>query len=130
MIYRAEDTSPLSGGVRVVAWILAATYAVGAPAAAIFEYVGGALSARFGYPPEFIYLVSLVQFICAIGLTFRRYARPSAAVLTAIALGAVASHLRIGSPLTALPALVCVLVQVWLLAKLRGAGPEGEEPAD
>ena len=36
-----------------------------------------------------------------------------------IAIGAVGSHLRIGSPLTALPATAYVAVQLWFITAIR-----------
>ena len=38
-----------------------------------------------------------------------------------IAIGAVGSHLRIGSPLTALPAMAYVAVQLWFITASRKA---------
>jgi len=109
---------------RVVAWVLAISYMVGAPLAAFLEFNGQTMSERFGYPPGFIYATSFVQFICSIGLLLPRFASWAAILLTAIALGAVASHLRIGSPITSLPALAFAAAQIWFIRSISATAPE------
>jgi hypothetical protein len=107
--------------LRIVAWVLAVTYLIGAPVAGFLEYSGQVLSQRFHLPPELIYATSAAQLILAVGLLLPRFAVWSAGLLSVIAIGAVGSHLRIGSPLTALPALACVAVQLWFVTATRKA---------
>jgi len=108
---------------RLVAWVLAISYMVGAPLAAFLEYNGQTLSERFDYPPGFIYATCIVQLFCSVGLLLPRLASWAAALLTVIALGAIASHLKIGSPLTALPAFAYAAVQVWFITASRAKAP-------
>ena len=98
---------------RRIGWFLTVSYAIGAPAFSIAEALTGVISQRFHYPPTFLYLVGGTQFICSLVLFLRRLAPWSAAVLTVLAIGAAASHFRIGSPMTSLPALTYVALQVW-----------------
>jgi hypothetical protein len=70
-------------------------------------------SERFGYSSEFLYLVSGTQVMCAFALFVRPLAPWSSVILAVLACGAVVSHLRIDSPLTALPALGYTLLQIW-----------------
>jgi len=70
-------------------------------------------SDRFGYSSEFLYLVSATQLVCASVLFVRSLVPWSSAILAALAIGAVASHVRIHSPLTALPALGYTALQIW-----------------
>lgn len=97
----------------VVGILLAISYGIGAPLGALLEYQDHLFSQRFNLPPELIYLAFVVQLACAIGVLVRPLASWAAAGLTVTTLGAIASHLRIGSPLTALTALVYTVVQVW-----------------
>jgi predicted membrane channel-forming protein YqfA (hemolysin III family) len=97
----------------IARWVLFLSYAVGSPAFAFAEYRTGMFSARFDYAPEFLYLVSATQFACAFLLFRRHLALVSLAILTVLSVGAAASHLKINSPLTALPALAYTVVQVW-----------------
>lgn len=99
--------------VFITAVFLAISYGVGAPLAAFSEFQQHLLSGRFHYLPAFIYFVCVVQFACAFGLLVRRLAPWAAAVLTVTTLGAVASHVRIGSPQAAVPAVIYTVVQVW-----------------
>jgi DoxX-like family len=105
--------------VTVAAGFLAVSYGLGAPLAAFLEYRGHTLSQRFGYPPELIYCVSAIQCLCAGGVLVRRLAPWVAGGLTVTTLGAIVSHLRIGSPLTALPAVFYTAVQVWFGLRRR-----------
>lgn len=73
------------------------------------------MSDRFGYPPEFIYATSFIQVVCSVGLVLPRFTFWAATFLTVIAIGAVVSHLKIGSPVTSLPALAYAIVQIWLI---------------
>lgn len=97
----------------IAGWFLTLSYALGSPAYAIIEARTGLFSERFNYPPEFLYFVAGVQFICALLLFTRPLATWSSGVLTILALGAVGSHFRIGSPVTALPALAYTMIQIW-----------------
>jgi len=97
----------------VAGWFLFLSYAVGAPAFAIVEAKTGMFSERFNYPSEFLYLVSGAQFICSLVIFVRSLAPWSSAALTVLSIGAVYSHFRIDSPITALPALAYSVIQVW-----------------
>jgi hypothetical protein len=70
-----------------------------------------------------IYLVCIVQVVCAASVLVRRLAPWAAAALTVTTLGAVASHVRIGSPMTALPALIYTAVQLWFGFRTREPVP-------
>jgi len=99
--------------VRRAAWFLAVCYGIGAPVAAAFELRGQGLSQRFGLPPLLILGVSVLQLACAVAVLVPRLAPWAAAALTLTTLGAIGSHLHIGSPLPALPALLFTIVQIW-----------------
>ena len=99
--------------LRITRAFLAISYGLGAPATAFLEFQRHLLSDRFHYSPGLIYLVCAVQFVCAITLLVRRLAPWAAAALTVTTIGAVTSHIRIGSPQTAIPALIYTAVQVW-----------------
>jgi len=105
--------------VRVAAGFLALSYAIGAPLTAYIEYTGHVLSVRFGLPPALVYLTCAVQLLASIGVLVRSLAPWAAAALTVITVGAIASHLKIGSPLTALPAVVYTVIQVWFGLRSR-----------
>ncbi len=105
--------------VRVAAGFLAISYGIGAPLGAFLEYRSQTFSQRFDHPPELIYLTCAVQLICSIGVLVRPFASWAAAALSVITLGAIASHLRIASPVTAVPALFYTAVQVWFGVKSR-----------
>ena len=97
----------------IAGWFLFVSYAIGSPAFAIVEAKTGLLSQRFDYPPEFLYVVSGTQFICSLALFARKLAPWSVIVLTVLSVGAVFSHFRIDSPVTALPALAYTAIQMW-----------------
>lgn len=103
----------LSRWQRIAGWFLFLSYAIGSPVFAIVESKTGVFSARFNYPPEFLYLVSGVQFMCSFVLFKRALAPWSAVILTIFTMGAVISHLRIDSTASALPALMYTAIQVW-----------------
>lgn len=103
---------------RAAFWFLVISYSIGSPAFGIIEAQTGLLSERFGYPSTFLYLVSATQFVCALLLFNRRAELWSIAILTILAAGAVVSHFRIGSPLTSLPALAYVGIQIWYGLKI------------
>ena len=98
---------------RATVWFLTLSYAIGSPAFSVFEAQTGVISARFGYPPAFLYLVGATQFACALVLRRRSLAPWACAVLSVLSLGAAASHLRIHSPLTSIPALAYTAIQIW-----------------
>lgn len=97
----------------VTFWFLVLSYVIGSPAFAIIEARSGIFSEKFDYPAVFLYLVSAAQLVCALTLFWRRIARWGLVVLTVISLGAVASHFRIDSPVTSLPAVAYTVVQAW-----------------
>ena len=103
----------------VTGWFLFLSYAVGSPAFAIVEAKTGLFSERFNYPSEFLYLVSGTQFVCSLVLFVRALAPWSAIVLTLITIGAVLSHIRIDSAVTALPALAYSAIQIWYGIRVR-----------
>lgn len=119
-----ERTKPSSRArwARRAAWFLAVSYGIGAPLAAVLEVRSHVLSHRFDYPSGLILGVCALQLLCAIGVLIRRLAPWAAAALTLTTLGAMVSHFRIGSPLTALPALLFTIVQVWFGLVSRGGG--------
>lgn len=97
----------------VAGWLLLLSYAVGSPAFAVVEAKTGLFSERFDYPPVFLYIVSGAQFVCSLVLFVRALAPWSAMVLTVLSVGAVISHFRINSAVTALPALLYTVIQIW-----------------
>jgi len=106
--------SELPKSLRVVYWLLFFSYLIGSPAMMVVEFRGQLLSERFGYVPEIIYIVGIVQVLSVLLLRVRPAALWSLVVLTVLSLGAVWSHLKIGSPLTSVPALVYTALQIWL----------------
>lgn len=96
-----------------IGWFLLLSYAVGAPVYAIVEAYTGLFSERFNYPPVFLYFVSATQFVCALVLFVRKLAPWSSVILSILAVGAVFSHIRIGSAITALPAVAYTALQIW-----------------
>ena len=112
MVQTIEQTK-LDRWQLVAGWFLLVSYAVGSPAFAIVEARTGLFSERFNYPPEFLYLVAAAQFVCSFVLFARALAPWSALALTVLSVGAVFSHLRINSVITALPALMYTAIQVW-----------------
>ena len=99
--------------VSVAGWFLAVSYGLGAPYAAFLEYRSQVLSQRFDIPPELVYVTSALQLGCAVVLLVRALSSWAAAALTLTTLGAIALHLKIGSPLTAWAAVLYTAVQVW-----------------
>lgn len=112
MIRESEETR-VSRWQLATGWFLFLSYAVGSPVFAIVEARTGIFSGRFNYLPEFLYFVSAAQFVCSLVLFKRALAPWSAMVLTVITVGAVISHLRINSAVTALPALMYTAIQIW-----------------
>lgn len=99
--------------VRLAGYLLAISYGIGAPIAAILELRSGLISVRFDLPPELVLLACAIQVVAAGGVLTRRFAPWAAAALTITTLGAVGAHLRIGSPLTSVPAVIYSIVQLW-----------------
>jgi len=89
------------------------SYGIGAPLSAVLEYRSHLFSQRFALPPGLVYVTFAVQLCCSIGVLVPRFASWAAAVLTVTTLGAIASHVWIGSPFTAVPAVFYTAVQVW-----------------
>lgn len=110
---RELEGTRVDGWQLVAGWFLLLSYFVGSPVFAIVEAKTGLFSERFKYPSEFLHLVSGTQFICSLVLFVRALAPWSAMVLTVITVGAVLSHLRIDSAVTALPALAYSAIQIW-----------------
>jgi hypothetical protein len=98
---------------RAAGWFLLISYVIGSPAFAILEAQTGTISERFGYSAAFLYSVGAAQFVCAAMLFVRAVAPWSCLVLSVLSIGAIVSHFRIGSPATALPAVVVTLLQIW-----------------
>lgn len=115
---------------RVVAWFLAISYGIGGPLMAFVEHESHLFSQRFDLPPEVIYLTCVVQFACAIGVLVRPFAAWAAAGLTVMTLGAIALHLRMHSPATAMPALLYTVVQVWFWYRTRAGERAPAEPQE
>lgn len=109
--------------ISIAAGFLAISYGIGGPLTAFVEFRSHAISERFELPPELIYLTCVVQLVCSVTLFSRQLAAWSAAALTVITLGAAASHLKVGSPLTAIPALFYTAVQVWFAIKSHRQAP-------
>lgn len=108
--------------------LLAVSYGIGAPFAAYLEYHSHVISEHLGYPPWFLYAVSVIEFICAVGVLIRPLAPWAAGGLTLMTLGAMGSHLKMGTPVRAIPALLFTILQVWygiasLQSKAKGKLP-------
>ena len=99
--------------LRIVAWFLAVFYIVGVPVVAYLEFHDQLLSHRFDLPATLIYFTCVVQILCAPALLVRKLAPWAAVALSVITIGAIGSHLRIGSPVTTIPALIATATQVW-----------------
>lgn len=92
---------------------------MGAPLTAFLEYRDQTLSSRFDLPTELIYFTCAIQLGCAIGILLRPFAFWSAGALTVITIGAIASHVRIGSPESAVVAVFYTALQIWFALKVR-----------
>lgn len=99
--------------VRAVGWFLALAYGIGGPVCIVLELRSHLFSERFDLPPALIFVVCVLQLLCAVGVLIPRFAASAAAGLTITTVGAIFSHLRIGSPFTTLPAIVFTVIQVW-----------------
>jgi len=105
--------------IRLAAIFLALSYGIGAPFAGFLEYRSHVISRHFGYPPWFIYAVGVFEFVCAVGVLIRPLAPWAAGGLTVMTVGAMGSHLRIGTPMRAVPALLFTVVQTWFALASR-----------
>jgi hypothetical protein len=108
----------------IAAWFLAVSYGIGAPVTMLLEYRNALFSERFDVPPELLYLTGGVQLLCAALVLLPRVRFGAAAALSVITFGAMFAHLRIGSPLTAIPALIYTAVQIWLAVAALSASEE------
>jgi hypothetical protein len=111
---------------KIIGWFLAISYGVGSPVFGIVEFRTGIFSQRFDYSSEFLFLVTGAQFVCALLLLSKRTAPWSAALLTVFSLGAVYSHFKIGSPLTAIPSAILTAMQVWYGYRIYRQNQESE----
>jgi hypothetical protein len=116
----SHETVKQSRWTKSVALLLAASYGIGSPIVVVLEYRGALLSDRFDLPPSLIYLTSFVQIACVPFLFSSRHAAKAAALLSILTLGAVFSHLRMESPVTAIPAVLFTGLQLWFAFELRG----------
>lgn len=111
--------------IRVAMWFLAVSYGIGGPLTAVLEFQKDLISERFDLPPLLIYLTCVAQTVCAILVFMPRLALWATGTLTVITIGAIGSHIRIGSPETAVTAVIYTAVQVWFGLKVRsGAGQD------
>ena len=117
MIRLAERTGR-ERWARIATWVLVVFYALGIPLTSYLELAHHSVSRRFGLPPWLPWATAAVQVVCTIGLARRRTASGAALGLSVTTIGAIGAHLRIGSPRTALPALVCTALQLWI-ARVR-----------
>ena len=117
-------TSARERSVRVAAWFLALSYGLGGPMTAFIEFRSNTLSERFDLPAALIYLTCAVQSVCSIGVLVRPFALWATTALTVITLGAIGSHVRIGSPETAAAAVVYTALQVWFGLATRTTRPK------
>ncbi|MGX9965458.1 DoxX family protein [Roseomonas sp. F4] len=73
--------------------------------------------AHFGYPLWFMYAIGVIEFAAAFALLHARLLLPATALLGAVLVGAVVSHLRVGDPLPmALPAVISLAILAGLAA--------------
>jgi len=105
--------------LAIVRWFLAISYGVTAPVCAILEFRQALFSLRFDIPPWLLYLAAVAQLICVPLLFSRRWAAWAAGGLTVSTLGAIAGHLRIGSPQSAIAAVVFSCIQLWFVHRVR-----------
>lgn len=115
---------PTIGG-WVLRGLLTAVFLAGAVmklAATDFEVQG---FARFGYAPWFMYAIGVAQLVGAVLLWVKGFTGAAASFLAAIMVGAVASHLRAGDPLSeAAPAIVilCALLGLAYARRMEISG--------
>ena len=80
---------------------------------AFLEYRSQTLSERFDLPAGLIYPACVVQMLCSVGILVRRFAPSAALLLSVVTIGAIVCHVRIGSPETAVAAVVYTAIQIW-----------------
>lgn len=112
------------------------SYGLGSSAALMIELRNQLFSTRFDVPQELLFLVLPIQVVCAVGVLTKRYAPLAAGVLSMTTVGAALAHFRIGSPLTAVPAIGYTILQLWFaIAAYRWrsgphpAGRPGDSPS-
>ncbi len=81
---------------------------VGAAKLAGPDFVANQFS-HWGYPPSFMYAVGAAELIGAAAMLSPRTRRPAALGMCALMAGAVATHLRHGERLMALPAAASLI---------------------
>jgi hypothetical protein len=115
---------------RRLIWFLAVSYVAAAPVMVVLESRSALFSQRFDLPAWLIYGTVIVQVASVLLILSNRYAATAALALSATTLGAFFSHIRIGSPFNALPALAFTVAQLWLAAQLvRGHGSGRVDPS-
>lgn len=98
-------------GLLVVLFILAGAMKLTAHPFEIASF------AHFGYPTWFMLAIGAVELAGGLALLHARLVLPSAALLAAVLLGAVVSHMRVGDPPEAvLPAVVALAILVAVAA--------------
>ena len=105
--------------VTIARWFLAITYAVAAPVSAALELHRHLFSQRFDIPPSMLYLAAATQAVCVPLLFSARWASRAAWILTVVTIVSIGGHFRVGSPLTAIGAVVFTVVQVWFSVLVR-----------
>ena len=116
-IWTLEATGPDRVASLAVV-VVALSYALGAPVAALMEHRYGVLSGGLGLPEHVVFLAAAVQLCCSVAILFRATANLATATLTVISIGVAVSYLRGGAPLASVPALAFTVVQVWLGLRL------------
>lgn len=112
-----------SRALSITAWFLAVSYVVGAPVMMALEFWSHGPSQRFGYPPEFIYLVGVLQTLGGVAMLWRPLASWAAAGLAVLMIGAIGTHLSVGRPLAAIPAFGYLALLLWFGWQRRGEAP-------
>ncbi|HSR50877.1 MAG TPA: DoxX family protein [Acidobacteriota bacterium] len=125
-LYWADQGRGYGYGVPIAAGFLALSYGLGAPWAAYVEYSTPGLSSHFGLPVWFIYAVCSLQIFSALGVLWRATAFWSASLLTVTTLGAIAVHLKVAEPLSAIPAVLYTALQIWFATRIRAANLRAE----
>lgn len=99
---------------RLALAFVALSYALAAPVVAVLECRYSLVSDRLDVPQDVVLLAAAVQLCCSVAILFRRTANVALAGLTVISVMAAAAHFEVGSPLTAVPAIVYTAIQAWL----------------
>lgn len=67
--------------------------------------------AHFGYDTWFMYAIGLIEFVAAFAILHARLMLPAIALLAAVLIGAVASHVQAGDPPEAtIPAVIALAI--------------------